>query len=114
MKKTKNLKTFKDFCDSYYCQDYIKRYVNNMTSTEFEQFYFEVKRAASFLIAEDYLFYKMFWILKYPFNDLCEELLEELCNNLEGYDLSKIITDEKFDELMSLYATSLLEDISPL
>ena len=54
------------------------------------------------------------WILKYPFNDLCEELLEELCNNLEGYDLSKIITDEKFDELMSLYATSLLEDISPL
>lgn len=85
-----------------------------MTSIEFEQFYFEVKRATSFLIDEDYLFYKMFWILKYPFNDLCEELLEELCNNLEGYDLSKIITDEKFDELMSLYATSLLEDILPL
>ena len=85
-----------------------------MTSIEFEQFYFEVKRATSFLIDEDYLFYKMFWILKYPFNDLCEELLEELCNNLEGYDLSKIITDEKFDELMSLYATSLSEDILPL
>ena len=85
-----------------------------MTSIEFEQFYFQVKRTASFLIDEDYLFYKMFWILKYPFNNLCEELLEELCNNLEGYDLSKIISIDKFDELMSLYATFLLEDILPL
>ena len=88
--------------------------LDTVTSSEFERFFTEVKRAASYLIDEDYLFYKLFWILKYPFNDLCEELLEELCNNLEGYDLSKIITDEKFDELMSLYATSLLEDISPL
>lgn len=114
MRKTKNLKTFKDFCNSYYCQDYIRKYINNMTSVDFEQFYFEVKRAASFLIDEDYLFYKMFWILKYPFNNLCVELLNELCANLEGYDLSKIITNDKFDELMSLYATSLLEDILPL
>ena len=59
MRKTRNLKSFKDFCNSYYCQDYIKKYVNNMTSIEFEQFYFEVKRATSFLIDEDYLFYKI-------------------------------------------------------
>lgn len=114
MRKTKNLKTFNDFCNSYYCQDYIRKYINNMTSVDFEQFYFEVKPAASFLIDEDYLFYKMFWILKYPFNNLCVELLNELCANLEGFDLSKIITNDKFDELMSLYATSLLEDILPL
>lgn len=111
MRKTRNLKTFKDFCNSYYCQEYIKRYVANMSSIEFENFFTEVKRAASYLIDEDYLFYKMFWILKYPFDDLCKELLEELCINLEGYNLSKIISDEKFNELFSLYSISLSEDV---
>ena len=111
MKKIKTLKDLNEYCNSYRCKDYIKCYVKKLKPTEYKMFLSEVKRAVSYLIDENYLFYKMFWILKRPFNDLCKELFEELCINLEGYNLKNIITDKKFDELCLLYSNPYLEDV---
>ena len=49
--------------------------------------------------------------MKYPWKDLSECLFEELFNNLEGFDLSKIISDDNYDKLYSKYFTSLKETL---
>ena len=49
----------------------------------------------------------MFWIMKYPWNNLSEELFLQLFFNIEGYDLSKIITESKYDELSNKFISSL-------
>lgn len=104
MKKTNNIRNFRMYCNSYESPEYIKKYIHNMTDDEFNDFFIEINRAASFLIDEDYLLYKLFWILKYNFTDISKELCKELCSNLEGYNLDKIITDDKFNELITLYS----------
>ena len=91
MKHTSTIKNFKSYCNSNCCPKYISKYVDGLSDDEFILFYNEVKLAASYLIDEDYLFYKMFWIMKYPWNNLSEELFLQLFFNIEGYDLSKII-----------------------
>ena len=110
MKYTTTIENFKNYCNSYYCPYYISKYVDGLSDDEFVLFYNEVKFAASYLIDEDYLFYKMFWIMKCPWNNLSEELFLQLFFNIEGYDLSKIITDAKFNELYNMFISS-LEDI---
>ena len=48
--------------------------------------------------------------MKCPWNNLSEELFIQLFFNIEGYDLSKIITCSKYDELSSKFISS-LEDV---
>ena len=110
MKYNNTIKNFKSYCNSYYCPYYISKYVAELSDDEFILFYKEVKLAASYLIDENYLFYKMFWIMKCPWNNLSEELFIQLFFNIEGYDLSKIITCSKYDELSSKFISS-LEDV---
>ena len=74
MRKTNSIKNFRMYCNSYECPEYIKRYIFRMNEEEFYNFFKEVNRAASYLIDEDYLLYKLFWILKYNFTDLSKEL----------------------------------------
>ena len=107
MKHTSTIKNFKNYCNGYYCPYYISKYVAGLSDDEFILFYNEVNLAASYLIDEDYLFYKMFWIMKYPWNNLSEELFLQLFFNIEGYDLSKIITESKYDELSDKFISSL-------
>ena len=45
--------------------------------------------------------------MKYPWNNLSEELFLQLFFNIEGYDLSKIITESKYDELSNKFISSL-------
>ena len=78
MKHTSTIKNFKNYCNGYYCPYYISKYVARLSDDEFILFYKEVKLAASYLIDEDYLFYKMYWIMKYPWNNLSEELFLQL------------------------------------
>lgn len=103
MRKTNSIKNFRMYCNSYECPEYIKRYIFRMNEEEFYNFFKEVNRAASYLIDEDYLLYKLFWILKYNFTDLSKELCDELCFNVEGYNLDKIISYDKLNELITLY-----------
>lgn len=110
MKHTSTIKSFKSYCNSYYCPKYISKYVDGLSDDEFILFYKEVKLAASYLIDENYLFYKMYWIMKCPWNNLSGELFLQLFFNVEGYDLSKIITDSKYDELSNKFI-SFLEDV---
>ena len=107
MKHTSTIKNFKSYCNSNCCPKYISKYVAGLSDDEFILFYNEVNLAASYLIDEDYLFYKMFWIMKYPWNNLSEELFLQLFFNIEGYDLSKIITESKYDELSDKFISSL-------
>ena len=107
MKHTSTIENFKRYCNSNCCPKYISKYVDGLSDDEFILFYNEVKLAASYLIDEDYLFYKMFWIMKYPWNNLSEELFLQLFFNIEGYDLSKIITESKYDELSNKFISSL-------
>lgn len=107
MKHASTIKNFKSYCNSNCCPKYISKYVDGLSDDEFILFYNEVKLAASYLIDEDYLFYKMFWIMKYPWNNLSEELFLQLFFNIEGYDLSKIITESKYDELSNKFISSL-------
>ena len=107
MKHTSTIKNFKSYCNSNCCPKYISKYVDGLSDDEFILFYNEVNLAASYLIDEDYLFYKMFWIMKYPWNNLSEELFLQLFFNIEGYDLSKIITESKYDELSNKFISSL-------
>lgn len=107
MKHTSTIKNFKSYCNSNCCPKYISKYVDGLSDDEFILFYNEVNLAASYLIDEDYLFYKMFWIMKYPWNNLSEELFLQLFFNIEGYDLSKIITESKYDELSDKFISSL-------
>ena len=107
MKHTSTIKNLKNYCNGYYCPYYISKYVARLSDDEFILFYKEVKLAASYLIDEDYLFYKMFWIMKYPWDNLSEELFLQLFFNIEGYDLSKIITESKYDELSNKFISSL-------
>ena len=44
--------------------------------------------------------------MKYPWNNLSEELFLQLFFNIEGYDLSKIITESKYDELSDKFISS--------
>ena len=74
MRKTNSIKNFRMYCNSYEGPEYIKRYIFRMNEEEFYNFFKEVNRAASYLIDEDYLLYKLFWILKYNFTDLSKEL----------------------------------------
>lgn len=48
--------------------------------------------------------------MKYPWNNLSEELFLQLFFNIDGYDLSIIITESKYDELSNKFI-SFLEDI---
>lgn len=107
MKHSSTIKNFKSYCNSNCCPKYISKYVDGLSDDEFILFYNEVNLAASYLIDEDYLFYKMFWIMKYPWNNLSEELFLQLFFNIEGYDLSKIITESKYDELSNKFISSL-------
>ena len=107
MKHSSTIKNFKSYCNSNCCPKYISKYVDGLSDDEFILFYNEVNLAASYLIDEDYLFYKMFWIMKYPWNNLSEELFLQLFFNIEGYDLSKIITESKYDELSDKFISSL-------
>lgn len=107
MKHTSTIKNFTSYCNSNCCPKYISKYVDGLSDDEFILFYNEVNLAASYLIDEDYLFYKMFWIMKYPWNNLSEELFLQLFFNIEGYDLSKIITESKYDELSDKFISSL-------
>ena len=107
MKHTSTIKNFKSYCNSNCCPKYISKYVDGLSDDQFILFYNEVSLAASYLIDEDYLFYKMFWIMKYPWNNLSEELFLQLFFNIEGYDLSKIITESKYDELSDKFISSL-------
>lgn len=107
MKHSSTIKNFKSYCNSNCCPKYISKYVAGLSDDEFILFYNEVNLAASYLIDEDYLFYKMFWIMKYPWNNLSEELFLQLFFNIEGYDLSKIITESKYDELSDKFISSL-------
>lgn len=107
MKHTSTIKNFKSYCNSNCCPKYISKYVDGLSDDEFILFYNEVNLAASYLIDEDYLFYKMYWIMKYPWNNLSEELFLQLFFNIEGYDLSKIITESKYDELSDKFISSL-------
>ena len=107
MKHASTIKNFKSYCNSNCCPKYISKYVDGLSDDEFILFYNEVNLAASYLIDEDYLFYKMFWIMKYPWNNLSEELFLQLFFNIEGYDLSKIITESKYDELSNKFISSL-------
>ena len=107
MKHASTIKNFKSYCNSNCCPKYISKYVDGLSDDEFILFYNEVNLAASYLIDEDYLFYKMFWIMKYPWNNLSEELFLQLFFNIEGYDLSKIITESKYDELSDKFISSL-------
>ena len=104
---TSTIKNFKSYCNSNCCPKYISKYVDGLSDDEFILFYNEVNLAASYLIDEDYLFYKMYWIMKYPWNNLSEELFLQLFFNIEGYDLSKIITESKYDELSDKFISSL-------
>ena len=47
--------------------------------------------------------------MKYPWKDLCECLFAELFNNLEGFDLSRIISEDKYNQLYDKYFISLKE-----
>lgn len=123
MNITKTLKDFKEYCCCYKCPSYIKEYIRDINEDEYYWFYNQIKKAMSYLIDREYLIYKMYWIMKQPWNDLCLELTEQLNFNIEGYDLSKIITDDNFNKLLILYSneiTSILEyslhqeDIDPL
>ena len=107
MKHSSTIKNFKSYCNSNCCPKYISKYVDGLSDDEFILFYNEVNLAASYLIDEDYLFYKMYWIMKYPWNNLSEELFLQLFFNIEGYDLSKIITESKYDELSDKFISSL-------
>ena len=107
MKHSSTIKNFKSYCNSNCCPKYISKYVDGLSDDEFILFYNEVNLAASYLIDEDYLFYKMYWIMKYPWNNLSEELFLQLFFNIEGYDLSKIITESKYDELSDQFISSL-------
>lgn len=107
MKHTSTIKNFKSYCNSNCCPKYISKYVDGLSDDEFILFYNEVNLAASYLIDENYLFYKMFWIMKYPWNNLSEELFLQLFFNIEKYDLSKIITESKYDELSDKFISSL-------
>ena len=107
MKHSSTIKNFKSYCNSNCCPKYISKYVAGLSDDEFILFYNEVNLAASYLIDEDYLFYKMFWIMKYPWNNLSEELCLQLFFNIEGYDLSKSITESKYDELSDKVISSL-------
>ena len=107
MKHASTIKNFKSYCNSNCCPKYISKYVDGLSDDEFILFYNEVNLAASYLIDEDYLFYKMYWIMKYPWNNLSEELFLQLFFNIEGYDLSKIITESKYDELSDKFISSL-------
>ena len=106
-----NIEVFKDYCEGLLSPCYIKEYVSKLSDYEYDRFYVQVKEAMSYLIDKDYLIYKMYWIMKYPWKDLCECLFEELFNNLEGFDLSKIISDDNYDKLYSKYFTSLKETL---
>lgn len=109
MNITKSLDVFKDYCEGLLSPCYIKEYVSKLSDYEYDRFYVQVKEAMSYLIDKDYLIYKMFWIMKYPWNDLCECLFEELFNNLEGFDLSRIISEDKYNQLYDKYFISLKE-----
>ena len=60
MKHTSTIKNFKSYYNSNCCPKYISKYVDGLSDDEFILFYNEVNLAASYLIDEDYLFYKMF------------------------------------------------------
>ena len=107
----KSLDVLRDYCEGLASPSYIKEYVSKLSVYEYDRFYVQVKEAMSYLIDKDYLIYKMYWIMKYPWKDLCECLFEELFNNLEGFDLSKIISDDNYDKLYSKYFTSLKETL---
>jgi len=106
-----NIEVFKDYCEGLLSPCYIKEYVSKLSDYEYDRFYVQVKEAMSYLIDKDYLIYKMYWIMKYPWKDLSECLFEELFNNLERFDLSKIISDDNYDKLYSKYFTSLKETL---
>ena len=110
MKILINIKSFKNYCNSYLCPEYIKRHISNLSEKEFVTFYNEIKQASLYLKDENYLFYKLFWILKHPYKDLTKELFYELLSNPEGYDLSKIINDQSFEKLFSIYFSCYQED----
>lgn len=107
-----SLGVFKDYCEGFTSPSYIKDYVSKLSNDEYMSFYDQVKDAMEYLIDKEYLIYKMYWILKYSWSDLSECLFEELFNNIEGYDLSKIISDDNYDKLYFKYFTSLKEVLS--
>ena len=109
MKIIKSLDVFKEYCEGLTSPSYIKEYVSRLSDDEYDGFYIQVKEAMSYLIDKDYLIYKMYWIMKYPWKDLCECLFEELFNNLEGFDLSHIISEDNYDKLYAKYFSSLKE-----
>ena len=106
-----NIKVFQNYCEGSLSPRYIKDYVSKLSNDEYENFYSQVKEAMIYLIDEDYLIYKMYWITKYPLDDLSKYLFEELFNNIEGYDLSEIISDDNFNRLYTKYFSSLKESL---
>lgn len=107
------IESFKAYMLGSSSPNYVKRYCQQLNAERWKLFHNDFSEPLEFMCDEDYLFFILKWILKYPFEDLSFEVYLQVAMTPD-HDIESLIKPEWIDVLDKRYKPVLNELISGL